>query len=620
MDNAADIPPLILRWGSFESDEPLPISILFTERHPSILTGRTGMGKTTAGLVLRHDAALEDRVVLLAHAETYLPGRLDALVADAISELVGEDLPAATGRQALNDVNITLVIDGVSEVPEDVQRALHDELLAPVAARRGAQIVVLGRDIAALRAVLPSSVRPLMYQMAVFKDDRLLDLACRALYGIPAGDVQDVGRLQWTRAIVARVNDVLGDATDNPLVFSMALPLVAANINFTNRASLYKTAIDRLAERTGAVGVAVASAVLAIVYTRLLDHGRRHADPVEWSQVLVDAAEVLAQRGVHCDANSVDAAARRCGLIAPLGWAQILVPIHDSFADYLAGTAHARGHVALPGRLAPGDDQRILFTAEIGGVDADMAALTARDLPFLTVRLADYDRRCLNEDTPGEVESLLQLLAPPDDGRSVRLWRTDNGDVVALRCGDSRSAWVDEATARLFMRTTASAIVENGGPLSVTVRLWRLHLVERLRPLTTMPAQQARTLQDACRLLADHVTSTRAEVYGLVEALAPRGQANLLRTQIGPLGLSATIAPRQPDPFGGIYWPVSYSLGEIVDVRSAADRIPTGCHAPHPVEHQGPLEVFLHRNPHHTATEHVRKAIEALTVPRWLVP
>jgi hypothetical protein len=55
--------------------------------------------------------------VLVAHAEAYLPGRLSALAADAISEVLREDLRAATGRQALADRDVTLVIDGVSEVP-----------------------------------------------------------------------------------------------------------------------------------------------------------------------------------------------------------------------------------------------------------------------------------------------------------------------------------------------------------------------------------------------------------------------------------------------------------------------------------------------------------------------
>ena len=70
-----------------------------------------------ASRVLVRDAATTGAVVLLAHAEAYLPGRIDALAADAISEVVSVAMPTATGRQALADPTVTLVIDGVSEVP-----------------------------------------------------------------------------------------------------------------------------------------------------------------------------------------------------------------------------------------------------------------------------------------------------------------------------------------------------------------------------------------------------------------------------------------------------------------------------------------------------------------------
>ena len=54
-----------------------------------------------ASRVLVRDTATTSHVVLLAHAEAYLPGRIDALAADALSEVVSVAMPAATGRQAL---------------------------------------------------------------------------------------------------------------------------------------------------------------------------------------------------------------------------------------------------------------------------------------------------------------------------------------------------------------------------------------------------------------------------------------------------------------------------------------------------------------------------------------
>ncbi|GAA2658125.1 hypothetical protein GCM10010307_73590 [Streptomyces vastus] len=53
-------------------------------------------------------------------------------------------------------------------------------------------------------------------------------------------------------------------------------------------------------------------------------------------------------------------AAHDRGLISLTWWDQTVVPLHDSFADYLAGDAHARGRAPLPRSLSPGDEQRLL--------------------------------------------------------------------------------------------------------------------------------------------------------------------------------------------------------------------------------------------------------------------
>ena len=120
-----------IRVAGATTSEGRPVTDLLQETRPSVLAGRTGMGKSTAAELLRRDGARHGQAVLVAHAEAYLPGRLSALAADAISELIREDLPAASGRQALADKAVTLIIDGVSEVPDDIRLALADELRAP---------------------------------------------------------------------------------------------------------------------------------------------------------------------------------------------------------------------------------------------------------------------------------------------------------------------------------------------------------------------------------------------------------------------------------------------------------------------------------------------------------
>jgi hypothetical protein len=612
--------PLMLRSDGQGNGVGQPVSALLQGDGPSILAGRTGMGKSTAGNLLRRDAALEDRVVLLAHAEAYLPGRLSALAADAISEVIGEDLPAASGRQALADRAVTLVIDGASEVPEEVRHGLEEELRAPVAAGRGARTVLLGRDLAVLRETLPSSRPPVAYQLVDFQNrQRRIDLACRLLLGSSADDPANAEHLPGVQTSVARVDATLGDAARNPLLLTMALSLINQGIPFTDRAGLYKESIALMAERSGAAGIAEASAALGILYAALLDQGRRYADPIEWALLLRDAAAVLGAAGVPVDARSVDTAVRRCGLITSLGWSQTRVPIHDSFADYLAGAAHANRLASLPERLQSGDGQRALFAAEIGGVDAAMAAEVARDLPFVTVQLAAHDRRSLIEDTPAEVDRILRHL-DTDRGYGVGLWRMTDGRVVALLRAGEVSGWLDEPAGRELVRHVPAVIVEDPRPLKVAVRIWRLSLVMRLKPPEAVTVPQATSQDHACALLAEHITKAASAIRDLIAIVAPPGHSSELGSQIGPVGLRAMVHA-QEQRFGMAFWPVSYQRADTIVVEKAPDGDGgTPSHGEGQAWGQTSFDALTRLSPGADAVSRVRTALDELTVQGWLTP
>lgn len=604
------------RVDLFEGAAPLDCSALLHANGPAILTGRTGTGKSTAARSLRRNAAEANQVVLLAHAEAYLPGRLEALAAEALSNLLAEDLPFATGRQVLADRDMTLVIDGVSEVPASVRTALHEDLVAPVAARRGARIVLLGRDVAALREVLPSSVAPTAYQMVELDAGRQFDLACRTLLDPPLADTDKDPRAREVKIVIAQIDHALGDAAGNPLLFTMGMTLMAEGVPFTDRASLYDGFVARLAERSGATGIVVTATALGIVYARLLDQGRRYADPYEWDQLLADAAAQLKSAGSSVDPRAIDTAARRCGLITPIGYTQTLAPIHDSFADYLAGTAHARKVATFPARLQAGDDQRVWFAAAIGGVDGELAALVARDQPFLTVRLAGLDRRQLVENAPTEVEALLRHLVPVEDRYPVALWRTADGRVVAARHDQDRSEWVDEDTAQRLLEAVPAVVIDDGGPLDVAVRLWRQDLLQRLRTPQALGAPRPTSLEEACSTLAAHAKQTAAATAGLIEAVAPPGHANVLAARVGPLGLTATVGSAN-EGIRGLQWPVSYRHTEDVSVRVAQAETEAGSHAIGRRSHTN-TNVLVTIAPLAAAAKRVRDSINDLTERKWV--
>lgn len=570
----------------------------------SLLTGRTGTGKTTACRVLVRDAATTDRVVLLAHAEAYLPGRIEALAADALSAVIGEDVSTGTGRQVLADPSVTFVIDGVSEVPEAVQEALAEDLRVPVAAQRGSGLVLVGRDIAALRSVLPSTSRPAAFEVAPLEREHRQGLARMAISGTSSISTADLDHR--ARTLVAQIEHALGEAAGNPLMFQMAAELIARGISFQDRADLYEGFLGHLAERTGTADILAVGTVLGVVFARLLNEERRYADPYEWIALINQALTTVTD--LDFEPSTVDAAARRSGIVTTLGYVQTVVPIHDSMADYLAAVAHAKDAIELPRRLRPSDEQRLAFYAEINGVDAKSAALVVRDLPFLTVALARRDQRALSADTPREVAALLEVLV--SEPTAVGLWRQD-GRVMAMRLDGGPSRWLSDDEARILItRLRASTAI--GGPLAIAVRLWRQKLMQGLETTRTLGPPRPSSLMEACEQLSVHAAHEKAALQELVSEIVPQGTRAQVLAALGPLGLRARVGAEEL----GVWkadWPVSYGRAEDIDVVPAQAGAPDATLTGH-----SSLGSLVSDSPEECAAKRLADTINHLVGANWL--
>ena len=614
IEQSSVMPRLVSLQGDAEavgaSGGTLALSEILASSGPVILAGGTGTGKTTAARLLRREAGSAGKTVVVGHAETYVPGRLEALVADALSAIVGRELSAVTGRQVLNDPDVLLVIDGVSEVPVAVWMALRDELRAPVATLSGARVLVAGRDVAVLGSVLPTSVAPMRYQLAGLGSSQRRELVRRSI--ATHGDLAKVDDHAVHR-LASQVERPLGDAAGNPMLFTMALELVGEGIAFTDRASMYQATLARLAERGGAAGIDVTAAALGIVFASLLDEGRRYANPYEWARLVAEAVGRLRTAHVTVDESTVLDAAQRSGLITPIGHTQTLAPIHDSFADFLAGAAHARRLAPLPEKLESYDEQRALFAAEAGGVTAELAELAARDLPFLTVGMADHDKRPLDDDGPNEVTALLGLLAPVEESRAARLWR--DGQRIVASLVDDVPAWVDPEEGRTLLRSYRTAVCGPGeGPLAVAVRLWRLILVDRLELPPSMRPSHVDSLEKACDALELHAAAEVVALTDLVGSIVPPGKDGVLTTAVGPFGLTAVVLPAREGP-GGTYWPVTYRRTAEVRIQTGAGERPESH-----LQHSGSTSVdhLIRQTPAESASARVRAAINTMTTGRWL--
>lgn len=580
------------------------------------LSGGTGSGKSTSARLLRAHGASSDAPIIVVHAEAYLAGRLDSLVADGISALIGRDLPTLTGSQALFDDTVTLVIDGVAEVPRSVRSSLSDELRPLSSGGHGARLLLVGRDSAALRSVLGLTVSPDELTVARFDDESRAELASDVLEGSSLDP--KVG--------LAKADHALGDAAGNPMFLTMALQLLAEGIDFQDRAGLYSGVIEQMAARTAATDISIVTAVLGVAYAELLNEGRRYASGYEWHRRVTSACELLNGVGVQSDAASVLDAAESCGVVTRVGHTQVRVPVHDSFADYLAGFAHSEGIVDLPTVLAEGDAQRVLFAGEMGGVTTDSASRTARDLPFATVQHSRNDDRSSGPDSAVEVAALLRSLAPGTSSHGVLIWT--NGDrIIASLVPDASTGGVEEAEGRRAMGQWPTCIVEPpNGPLAIAVRLWALFLDGVMSE--TAPWQPRPSLPDAsaaAEAVAAHVEETVNAILKLIEETLPASVVPVLRDELGPLGLRALVLPTRETAFRDDDFLVIYEHIDGIDVRpataeeiAAAETNDDAFDLYDGMGGQTGSDFLLSKTPWATATERVSTVVNRLAGRDWL--
>ncbi|WP_416954433.1 hypothetical protein ACNKF0_19260 [Nocardioides sp. T5] len=633
------VPSLSASW----QEAPIRLEDLASGSGPLLMAGRTGSGKSTLARLWRRSAAGGGEKVVVCHAEAYLARRLDRLVADAVGHAVGRTLPRAVGRQVLADPSVTVILDGVSEVPQQVRSELAAELRLQLAGGHGARVVGMGRDEGVCATVFPSSLTVQRLYPRAFDRTKRLALTARVLgesqgsataealavavnggdragQGEPGGhDVEKVSRR--CHEAVAQVEHALGDAAGNPMLLELALQLVAGGVRFTDRASIYELTVSRMADRVNAGDVRIAVAVLGVVFAELLDSGRRYANPLEWERLLAEAAAFLEKKGVATDVSAVREAVARSGLInaviTGIGNTTLRVPVHDSFADYFAARAHADGLVSLPATLTENDENRLWLSSQMQMLsDAEVLAI-AEQLPFSLVRVSESDHQTIGSQTPRIVAALLNAVLPAKTDVEVTMWRTASGKTVA-QAGSAATAWVDpERAPSVYVGPTVVA-EDDDGPTAVAVRLWRLILKQRLRRDGQLRPRSPRSRQEACDQLSDHCREVIAAATKILAEVAPPGATDRLKETVGSLGMTGMIYERQGRDFGPDGWPVRYRPTEAIALVAAPDS------SPPPEEQNGDYSAWsdvasgTSTSPEATAAKAVSEAIIKLTRNHWL--
>jgi hypothetical protein len=543
------------------------------------LSGPTGTGKSSAIQMLRSSAAAAGRAVVVCRAETYVPGHLGALVADALGFSVGTAIPAYAGRKVLADPDAVVVVDGVSEIPDATLESLAEDL-KPLLNRPGfASVVLVGRDPAVLRRVLEPapaheafSVTPLAHA----DQERFI----KSILGPAASGLAQIR---------AHAEHVLGDGARNPMLLTIFLQTGAGDAAELPRSAVYEKFLFHLSERAPSVDARTYLPVLGIVFAQLLTAQRRYSDRYEWIALTDEAAESLPSA---TDGAGARAAALRIGLIAEVGMG-VVAPFHDSLADYLAGIAVAAGLVPLPSTLRPTQSEWIVFASELG---VDVSDLVSRDLPFLSVRVAHADHHFPGSSTYArEIAALLDTLLG---------WI--GCTVHTKEALDGR--WVVRATDASGMIIGETVVEHERGPLYAAVRLWRLALRARLGAVPPALSPRPRSVEEAQTRVKEFVRQRQSYLATLLDAF-PNHQRSRLLDRLRPLGLTFFIGESE-QIWGVEDWPMSYV--PTTETRLLPEP---------PVDRFGQTSAshFLDGGPAHAAASDVRKAVEQLAdTSGWL--
>ncbi len=579
-----------------------------------VLAGRTGTGKSTLACLWRVEAAGCGSSVIVCPAEGYLARGLDRAVADAVSDVVGRDLSRVVGRHVLGDPQSTVIIDGVSEVPAGTRAELAKELRGHLAGGRSAHFVLVGRDESVCASTFPASVSIQRVYPQAFGPDERLELTRCVLAGIASTELPE-------SAALAQVEHAIGDAAGNPMLLRLALELVAGGVKFSDRAEVYQLTVGRMAEDNNAGDVFTASAVLGIVFSELLNEGKRYANPLEWARLFREAVSTLLNEGVAVDPVSIQEAVERTGLVNAVvkvaGHRGVRVPVHDSFGDYFAAFAHAEGLVQLPDSLTDSDENRVLFSSQMRALSSDELLRVAAQLPFSMVRISEAGNRPLDDESPQLVAAILNRVVPEIEPIEVTMWRDGRGRPFA-QIGASRTGWVEWTSAPgIFDGLTIVGEVDDG-PVTLAVGLWRLTLQQRLRRRERLRPKSPLSDEEGCELLEAHFREACTEGGALVQEVAPRVAVDRLTQTVGPLGATGVVYPRESGGHNPSRWPVTYRSTPGTSFVAAPNREVDS--ATINIEHttSTTVESILSISPEKTAARRVTDAINKVTRSRWL--
>lgn len=607
--------PRVLRLASQEGREgglsQEPVTVLL-DSAPSLLIGATGEGKTTSLRALERHAAGRGDVPVLILANGHQPGTLPHRIQARVETVLGMPLTAGAVEALLADTRLVVLIDGASETDRPTREALRNDL-AWLTARRHFRFILAGRDLGAIRAAFPDQA-----DGGAFRLISLNHATRRAIAGAHRPGLA-------SSSAISVIERQLGHAVDNPLLFAMALAVAAETSAIGDRPHVYEQFLHGLAARARIEDPEFDLLALGGAYAALIKTGERAADTYTFRDLLDSsrqrAEQLPAWRGTTSSATEILSRVRDIGLLCRPGPDSGLTPLHDSFADYLAAAAVARGIADLPLQLTPAHDEQILFFAEIAGLDAALSQQLAAQDPLLACRVIELPAGD-GDAQPDEVAALLRLLSGDTDlpllgEGGLQLVCHPAATMVIL--GGNTTATVTLGQFRqLVCQCPSITLPPRSGSLRVAVHAWASAVRHALRPREPLFSPPAASDPDAVvEQLAAHVDETNHILGTVLRDALPAHVADRVEQTLGLGVFTAVVGDPEPGPFGRPVIPVRYRRGHgsALMVRNGDPRVDLSSLATRTNADQ-----LLRRHPSEEAADLVTETLIALTAQTWPVP
>ena len=569
------------------------------------LVGATGQGKTMSLRHLAWVAASLGLVPILLPASGHTPGTLGRRVRAFVEEALGQRLTPGAVESLLAAHELVLLIDGASEADEDATNALRGDLQR-LAVLRPLRVVATGRDPARTSSVL-ASVGP----VTMFHLKPLDDAARRALAEMTPGLDADT---------VDLIEQRLPGAADNPMLFLMAAAISHHGVP-DSRAAVYRQFLDGLVARAHIADPEPAFAAFSVAWARLIGVNRRSIDRYSWPSELAASLEHLETvprwRGARCTPTRALTVAADVGLLTSLDPEGGLAPLHDSFADFLAGRAMASGDAPWPETLTTPYDEAVLFAVETGGLDAHLVLRLARENPLLACRVA-HTPQAVGSADPILVGQLLDELARECDlpllkARGLRITSQTEYTGVVLVDEDRRVVGLQEfeESARdhpaMLLRPDAGSLIAAVGVWTAAVRASHRPSVRLFQPAPPVERDAA------AKLLDEHVRAVAVEIGRMVDATLPPSIRRAVLDAVGPLGINAVIGENTQDPWGSTDLLVHYLRGTKTRILSGAD----GASRLDGYPFTDTAANLMRLHPRNHAALQIERALDALTDRTW---